>query len=333
MNDTPNNLPTVKPALAAGGRVQAIVPQDIEQAHRLAIAITQADMAPKSYNKDANKVMLGIMQGMEVGMTPMVALQSIAIIHNMPSIYGDGAMALVQGSGQLEDMVEEPMVNDQGEVFGFTCTIKRAGRTSAVVRTFTLDDAQQAGLTKKQGPWKDYPQRMLQMRARSWAMRDGFADVLKGLHIREEIEDMGPLEQSDDGAYAPPPPKREDFNKDDPAMERAVEIADAEGVSPEEALGRAREEAESEETVPEEPLATDLHVTVYPPEGDKGGWPQWRTELEALLDACTSHGNIEALKEANGPALATYAGEQPKSAKLLSDLFAAKRGTFANAPL
>src|SRR5262249_49394 len=34
-----------------------------------------------------------------------------------------------------------------------------------------------------------YPRRMLMMRARSWALRDGFADVLRGLSIREEVED------------------------------------------------------------------------------------------------------------------------------------------------
>jgi hypothetical protein len=31
---------------------------------------------------------------------------------------------------------------------------------------------------------------MLKMRARSWTIRDGFADVLRGLHIREEVEDF-----------------------------------------------------------------------------------------------------------------------------------------------
>ena len=28
------------------------------------------------------------------------------------------------------------------------------------------------------------------MRARSWTIRDGFADVLRGLHIREEVDDF-----------------------------------------------------------------------------------------------------------------------------------------------
>jgi hypothetical protein len=50
--------------------------------------------------------------------------------------------------------------------------------------------AEQARLTQKEGPWQSYPQRMLKMRARSWTIRDGFADVLRGLHIREEVDDF-----------------------------------------------------------------------------------------------------------------------------------------------
>jgi hypothetical protein len=49
--------------------------------------------------------------------------------------------------------------------------------------------AERAGLTRIEGPWQSYPERMLRMRARSWTMRDGFADVLRGVQLREEVED------------------------------------------------------------------------------------------------------------------------------------------------
>src|SRR3546814_15720497 len=53
-----------------------------------------------------------------------------------------------------------------------------------------MDDAKKAGRAGKQGPWSQYPQRMRQMRARAWAMRDGFAEVLKGIGIAEEVRDF-----------------------------------------------------------------------------------------------------------------------------------------------
>jgi hypothetical protein len=49
---------------------------------------------------------------------------------------------------------------------------------------------------------------MLRMRARSWTMRDAFADVLRGLHLREEIEDYVGTRSP---RSAPPRPERRSF--------------------------------------------------------------------------------------------------------------------------
>ncbi len=43
-----------------------------------------------------------------------------------------------------------------------------------------------AGLSGKQGPWTQYPKRMMKLRARSYALRDVFPDVLKGMAIAQE---------------------------------------------------------------------------------------------------------------------------------------------------
>ena len=53
-----------------------------------------------------------------------------------------------------------------------------------------MEDAKRAGLYGKQGPWQQYPKRMLQMRARAWALRDVFPDVLRGVHVAEEAQDL-----------------------------------------------------------------------------------------------------------------------------------------------
>ncbi len=53
----------------------------------------------------------------------------------------------------------------------------------------THKDAKRAGLWGKGGPWTAYPKRMLQMRARGFALRDAFPDVLKGMISVEEAQD------------------------------------------------------------------------------------------------------------------------------------------------
>ncbi len=69
------------------------------------------------------------------------------------------------------------------------CRIKRNGQPEEV-RTFSQADAKAAGLAGKSGPWSQYPARMRQMRARAFALRDVFADVLKGLAVAEELQDI-----------------------------------------------------------------------------------------------------------------------------------------------
>ena len=70
-------------------------------------------------------------------------------------------------------------------------------------RRFSVQDARRAGLWGRPGPWSQYPQRMLQMRARAFALRDAFADVLGGLYLREELEDADA-----GGRWASPAPLR-----------------------------------------------------------------------------------------------------------------------------
>ena len=126
--------------------------------------------------------MVAVQHGLELGLAPMQALQSIAIVNGKPVVYGDTALAIATAHPSFLDIEEKCEGNTA------TCVVKRRDR-SAVVRTFSEADAKKAGLWGKSGPWQQYPSRMLQMRARSWALRDAFPDALRGLGIREEVSD------------------------------------------------------------------------------------------------------------------------------------------------
>lgn len=203
--------------LSSGGAVAAIVPTTLEEVWRLSKAIAMAGWAPKGYltdprnasgGYDESKISVGILHGLELGLTPIAALQSIAVINGTPSVWGDGALAIVQASGLLEDMREDPIEDTTG-VTGYRCTMRRRGVKTEFSQAFTLADADRAGLLGKSGPWQQYRPRMLQMRARAWVLRAGFADVLRGLSIAEEqmdIIDVTPTESAP--AIAPAPTRK-----------------------------------------------------------------------------------------------------------------------------
>jgi hypothetical protein len=196
--------PPKLPAMVAGAAPRAIVPQDFEGAWRIASAVCKAQMAPRGLDTP-EKAMVAIMHGLEVGLTPMNALQSIAVVNGRPTIWGDGAIGLTRASGLLEWMDEEYEGAEYEDAFKAICLVKRKGEPRPVRSEFSVGDAKKAGLWGKQGPWQQYPKRMLKMRARAFALRDSFADVLKGLSIKEEVEDYHARETAaPDEPPAPP---------------------------------------------------------------------------------------------------------------------------------
>lgn len=175
---------TKLPTLSAGAKAMAIVPGNFDDVYRMAKLMAASGLVPRDYNNKPEACAVAIMQGLEVGLSPLAAIQSIAVINGRPCLWGDGALAVVRASGLCEYIDEQ--VTDTEAV----CTVKRRGEPEPVTRRFSMADAKRAKLAGKTGPWIDYPQRMLQMRARSWALRDVFADVLKGMGVAEEVRDM-----------------------------------------------------------------------------------------------------------------------------------------------
>lgn len=161
----------------------SLAPQSLDEALRFAEMLSKSSIVPKDFNGNPGNILVAIQWGMELGLQPMQAMQNIAVINGRPALWGDAVIALVRSSPLCEYVYE----TIDGDVA--TCRVKRRGEDDQV-RTFSMVDAKAAGLTGKQGPWTQYPKRMLQLRARAFALRDVFPDVLRGMPVAEEVMDM-----------------------------------------------------------------------------------------------------------------------------------------------
>jgi len=159
--------------------------------------LASSDMVPKHYKAKPMDILIAIDMGKAVGLPMMQALQSIAVINGMPSMYGDSPLAVCQSHPSFEWIKEEALMKGN-EIDGYKCTVKRRNNEAHTV-LFTVADAKKANLWGKPGPWTQYASRMLQMRARGFALRNTFPDALKGIHIAEEIQDI----QTIDGEWTP----------------------------------------------------------------------------------------------------------------------------------
>lgn len=164
--------------------VNFLTPNNLQEAMQIAGILAESDIVPKDYQRKPGNILVAMQWGAEIGLQPLQAMQNIAVINGRPSIWGDAMLALVRGSGLL-DFIREEMSEDGQKA---TVTVKRKNE-EPVASVFTMEDAKKAGLSGKQGPWTQYPKRMLKLRARSYALRDVFPDVLKGMAIAEEEKD------------------------------------------------------------------------------------------------------------------------------------------------
>lgn len=173
-----NDITAVK-AAGQGSAFDLLLDQ---RAFRAAEIMAASDLVPKMYRGRPQDILVAMVWGHSLGLQPMQALQGICVINGKPSIYGDLAIGLARSCGvDVKESFDESTMTA-------TCIVTRNGQ-APVVSVFSQRDAVKAKLWGKAGPWTEYPSRMMQMRARGFALRDGCADILQGLITREEAMD------------------------------------------------------------------------------------------------------------------------------------------------
>jgi hypothetical protein len=173
--------------LSTSTQPKGLALQSVADAMKFGEMVASSDFAPKDFRGKPASCMLAIQCGAEIGLAPLQSLQSIAVVNGRPAVYGDAALAVVKASPVCEYVTES--IEGDGDQMAAVCTAKRRGYPQPTVVRFTVADAKKASLWGKSGPWTQYPKRMLQMRARGFALRDAFPDVLKGLVTAEEAQD------------------------------------------------------------------------------------------------------------------------------------------------
>lgn len=190
----PTEQRLARPSAAFGTR--GIIISQYDELVRFAETVANSGLAPKGMEKP-QAVFVAVQMGLEVGLTPMAALQNVAVVNGRPTLWGDAQLAVCRGTGELEVFEEWFEVGgvkttrnpaDYKDDTAAVCKVKRAGGQE-VESAFSVADAKRAGLWGKAGPWTQYPFRMLRNRARSFALRDTFGDALKGFRSAEEVKD------------------------------------------------------------------------------------------------------------------------------------------------
>ena len=158
---------------------------------QMADVMAKSGLLPKTLDTK-EKVFIALQWGVELGLSPMVAVTNIAVVNGRPTLSADIMYAIVRNNPDYAGIEWRRKDNTVADV-----VIKR--RNGNAVEEFNgyydIDMAKRAGLFDKEN-WRKYPERMLKHRALSFALRDAFPDVLAGLYNPDEMADTTPRDSA-----------------------------------------------------------------------------------------------------------------------------------------
>lgn len=163
-------------------RDDTLAPEITGAAFSLAERICKTEFVPRDLRGKPEATMACVLAGREIGVPPMASLQRIHVIEGRPTLAAELMRGLVLREGH-EIWFEEKSSTR------VTIAGKRSGSEHVSRITWTMDDAQRAGLQGKNN-WRRYPRHMLTARATGELCRDVFPDVIGGLvYVTEELDD------------------------------------------------------------------------------------------------------------------------------------------------
>jgi hypothetical protein len=221
MNDKLINTSTGE--ITASGSFESFLSNYTERL-QVAEMLLKSGLLPKAYEQP-EQVLAVMLTAHELSIPFMMALRTIDIIQGQPTLSPELMLALIQRTGELEKRT----IEDDGQTC--TVTMKRRGM-DAHSESFGMEDAGRMltsewrdkvkvtiKLSEKHN-WKSQPKTMRKWRAIGACARVVFPDVLGGMYLREEIQDV-----IDDPVVA------EVIHEDEPHVEKPAPVEVAAGVN------------------------------------------------------------------------------------------------------
>ena len=170
--------------------------------------LAPSTILPTAYRGNAANAFVAAETGAALGLEPLQALASIAVINGRATLSSDLMAAVIRRAGHTLRIVE----NSPESV---TATLIRADdKKFEFTVTWDREKATKAGLWGQRGPWSQYPTQMLRARAITEVARQGASEALMGMIYSPEdfgatITDTGEVLEAEviDDTPTPAPSK------------------------------------------------------------------------------------------------------------------------------
>lgn len=176
----PANLPVKK-------ETPGVALTTLEDLSRFSQAIAKSGMFPGI--QDQFQALSVIEYGRELGLKPIVSLQTMTVIKGRLCIYTQALAAMAMDNGISIEVIKK-------DTKGCTLKFSRAGQEVSHTASFTEDDAKRAGLLGKDN-YMNYPEDMYYWRAVARGVKVFAPGLALGLNTAEELDGLPDLISKD----------------------------------------------------------------------------------------------------------------------------------------
>lgn len=158
-------------------------PKNMLEVRALANFLSRSKFIPQSFRGDLNTAVMLIVTCKQYGL-PITALSEVMEVNGKVGFWGRTKLGIVLKSGVCEYIIPTEQTDKK-------CTVEtqRKGWPKPVTITYTLEQAEKAGLLARSDAWKKHPSDMLYWRAVSRIISQVYPDVIQGFATVEEEEE------------------------------------------------------------------------------------------------------------------------------------------------
>lgn len=154
---------------------------ELDVIERQADALARSSIVPPDYRGKPANIIAAALMGRSFGWDATTSMRMVTVISGTAGLKPEAMLALIRQRGH------HVTIEAHADGRGVTVLGKRADNGDTASSSFTIADAERAGLTRSSA-WKSYPVDMCQWRAVARLARSLFGDVVLGAgYVAEEL--------------------------------------------------------------------------------------------------------------------------------------------------
>jgi len=160
----------------------------MDKAYKFACIIAKSDIVPAHYKGKPENVFIAVQTAYRMNLDPMMIMQSTFVVSGKLGMTSAFAISLANSSGLLDGGIRYRIDGSDAQlkVTAYT-NLKKNGEEISF--TISMREAQAENWTKNP-KYKTLPELMLRYRAATLLIRTHIPEVLNGMHMVEELEDV-----------------------------------------------------------------------------------------------------------------------------------------------